>query len=300
MEIEEVEEELKEIYGHLYGMAYAKLKNREDTEDVLSETKYIVLKEYKKLRDKKKFKAWVSTILNNECYKVFEQNKKDKELIDKAKYDDEVYDNLFDDQEGRNEFENLIKRLNVDEKEIFKLYFYENLTLQEISEIINTSNNTVKSRFRRGKEKIKRFINNSSKRIAIIILISIICTSGIAIARTIISNMFKNMNTYSVYYNKDQIDNLDYNIDKNKVVIRVDFSNDYINKDNFDLYWKNNPIYLMNINRNKNVIYSDNYKWIEDDVLEITFFCEYKDLGPNLTLHIVSNEEKSITILLKK
>ena len=288
MDIEEVEKELKELNGYLYGTAYSKLKNREDTEDALSETKYIVLKEFNKLKDKNKFKAWVFTILNH------------RELIDKSKNNLGIYDHSIENTESINNFENLIKGLNVDEKEIFRLYFYENYTLQEISEIINTSNNTVKSRFRRGREKVKRFINNNSKRIAIIILISIICTSGITIAKTIISNMLKNMNTYSVYYNKEQIDNIDYNIDRNKLVVRVDFSDNEINKDNFDLYWKNNPIYFMNINRNKSVIYPDKYKWIENDILEIVFFCEYKDLGPNLTLHIVSNEEKSITILLKK
>lgn len=300
MDIEEVEKELEELKGYLYGTAYSKLKNREDTEDALSETKYIVLKEFNKLKDKNKFKAWVFTILNHECYKIYKKTEKDRELIDKSKNNLGIYDHSIENTEAINNFENLIKDLNVDEKEIFRLYFYENHTLQEISEIINTSNNTVKSRFRRGKEKVKRFINNNSKRIAIIILISIICTSGITIAKTIISNMFKNMNTYSVYYNKEQIDNIDYNIDRNKLVVRIDFSDNKINKDNFNLYWKNNPIYFMNINRNKSVIYPDKYKWVENDVLEIVSFCEYKDLGPNLTLHIVSNEEKSITILLKK
>lgn len=300
MNKEELENELKELYNLLYKVAFSRLKNEEDTEDVIAETVYIVFKEIDKLKDRNKFRPWVLAILINECNRFYKQSEKDKILLDKAKCNIEVFDHSIEDVESINNFEILIKDLKVDEKEIFRLYYYDNYTLSEISKIIDESNNTVKSKLRRGREKIKVLLKNSSKKLALILLISLIFTSGIAIARTIITNRLKDMNNYEIHYNKIQVDEANYNIDKNKLVVRIDFSKDKINKNNFNLYWNDNSIYLININRNENVMYPDNFKWIEDDILEITFFCKYMELSPNLTLHIVSDEEKSVTIVLKK
>lgn len=300
MNKEELENELKELYNLLYKVAFSRLRNEEDTEDVIAETVYIVFKEIDKLKDRNKFKSWVLAILINECNRFYKQIEKDKILLDKAKCNIEVFDHSIEDVESINNFEILIKDLKVDEKEIFRLYYYDNYTLSEISKIIDESNNTVKSKLRRGKEKIKVLLKNSSKKLALILLISLIFTSGIAIARTIITNRLKDMNNYEIHYNKIQVDEADYNIDKNKLVVRIDFCKDEINKNNFNLYWKDNSIYLMNMNRNENVMYPENFKWIENDILEVTFFCKYMELSPNLTLHIVSDEEKSVTIVLKK
>ena len=299
MSEEEIEKELKELYNLLYKVAFSRLGNNEDTEDIIVETSYIVFKEIDKLKDKSKFKAWVLTILIHECNRFYRQSEKEKILFDRVEDYIESSDHSIEDIENINDFEMLIKDLSLDEKEIFRLYFYDNYTLSEISKIKDISNNTIKSRFRRGKDKIKLALKNSYKKLALILFISMIFTSGIVIAKTIINNRMKQMNNYEIYYNKKQIEQLDYNIDKDKLTVKIDFNNE-INKDNFNLYWNDNSIYLLNMNRNKNVIYPDSYKWLENDVLEITFYCKYNDLSPNLTLHIVSVDEKSVTIILKK
>ena len=59
MDKEELERELNGIRNLLYKVAFSKLNNQEDTEDVISETEYLAIKHLDKLKDKKKFKYWV-------------------------------------------------------------------------------------------------------------------------------------------------------------------------------------------------------------------------------------------------
>lgn len=50
---------------------------------------------------------------------------------------------------------NSIMQLPLKYREIILLFYYEELSIQEISELINMNENTVKTRLNRGREKLK-------------------------------------------------------------------------------------------------------------------------------------------------
>lgn len=67
------------------------------------------------------------------------------------------------------DFDLLIKNLNYDERLILTLYYKNKYTPTEISNILDTSVNTVKSRLLRAKQKLQQLynkggINNEAKR----------------------------------------------------------------------------------------------------------------------------------------
>ena len=85
MDKDELEQEISKIHNLLYSRAYSKLKNKENVEDVVAETLFLILKYYTQLRDKGKFKAWAFKILDHECAKFYKRSEDDKKLIDKVK-----------------------------------------------------------------------------------------------------------------------------------------------------------------------------------------------------------------------
>lgn len=300
MDLLEVEIELNKLNDLFYKVANSILDNQEDIEDAIAETKYIVIKNSSQLKDKSKFKSWVLTIFRNECNRVYNKNKEDKEMIDTTIDDEniEIRDYSIENSESRNNFEELIKYLSDDDKEIFRLYFYYNYTSEEISEITSINHNTVKSKLRRGKEKIRRIISSKARKILTMFLISIIITTGIVFAGTAIVNKINDSKNYSVLYNKNQVENVEYKIENKLLIVELDFKEDEINKDNFDLTWNKNSVYLIDMNRSESMIRPKEINWKDNDKLEITF--NFQDLNENISLHLISSNDKIVTIVLKK
>lgn len=112
----------------------------------------------KKVRNIQYFKTWMIHILINECNKIYNTIKKNNELFNKVVIDTNfnTYDNSIQDTQSKINFESLISKLNYDEKIVITLYYNSQFSCSEIAKILDISVNTVKSRLRRGKEKLKK------------------------------------------------------------------------------------------------------------------------------------------------
>ena len=60
----------------------------------------------------------------------------------------------FEDKEERDVYFEVL-RLPLKYRTILQLYYYENLKIEEIAEILKINSNTVKTRLRRAREKLK-------------------------------------------------------------------------------------------------------------------------------------------------
>lgn len=140
----------------LYRIARARLENEEDIGEAINEATLKALKYIKKLKKTEYFQTWLIRILINECNKIYNKNKRHLKLIEKIEmsYDNEVYDYSLNNAESNMDFELLLNYLNYDERIIFVLYFYYEYDTTEIASILHENVNTIKSRFKRGKEKI--------------------------------------------------------------------------------------------------------------------------------------------------
>ena len=158
--IEAYEDLVLNLKALLYRIARARLENEDDIYDAINETIYSAYKNLKKLKNVENFKTWIIRILINECNRIYKKNQKNLELIKKLKENKYIDDmnNPLKKVENKLDFEKLIKLLNDDEKIIFVLYFYERYNTAEISKILGENHSTVRSRLKRGKEKIYKFI----------------------------------------------------------------------------------------------------------------------------------------------
>ncbi len=146
------------IKSILYRVARTRLDNEDDIYEAINETVYRAYKGLKKLKQIEFFQTWVIKILINECNRIYKRNQKQLKLIKKMEkisyIQGEKDTNPLDNIENKMDFEKLITNLNDEEKIVFVLYFYAGYDTTEISKILKESPNTIKSRLRRGKEKI--------------------------------------------------------------------------------------------------------------------------------------------------
>lgn len=164
------------IQDYLYKFARTRLDNEEDIEDVIQNTIFIAYLNIRKLRNNRRFKTWITRILINECNKIYKYSKKYANILEK-------YSNTTVSKEYINkavDFDDIIEILDERKKEIFELYYKKNLSIKEISEKLNVSENTIKSSLSRGKQKIKEKFKQTS--IILLILCLFVTTSVIAIS----------------------------------------------------------------------------------------------------------------------
>lgn len=136
----------------IYRVARGILNNKEDIEDALQNT---IIKSYEKIGTLKKdefFKSWIIRILINECNLILRRNKKTI-FLDKLENEES-----YSDDYGNIELTSVVNSLSEDLRITTVLYYFEDMSTKEISEMLNIAEGTVRSRLARAREKLRDFI----------------------------------------------------------------------------------------------------------------------------------------------
>lgn len=159
-----MKEEDKEIFINninknrvkMYKTAISILKNEEDANDAIQDALYSAYKNYDSLREKSYFTTWIIRILINKCYDIINKNKKI------AYIDDSITENTTGVEDSYNvesELDWILNRIDKDLKEVVVLYYYDDLPINEIADMLQIPKGTVKSRLSRAREQIKKILN---------------------------------------------------------------------------------------------------------------------------------------------
>lgn len=167
------------LEDYLYKEAHTILENNEDCKDAVQETITSAFLGITKLRDTKLFKTWITRILINECISIYNGHKRKSELTEKIIHSRNVADYFEDNID----FDTMIKSLDENEKEIFRLRYEDRLHVKQIANMLNMNENTVKSILSRGRAKIKK----TYKPATILMLILCVLVSASVIAVSVIS-----------------------------------------------------------------------------------------------------------------
>ena len=139
----------------MYKTAIAILKNEDNANDAIQEALFSAYQNYYNLREKKFFTTWIIRILINKCYDIINKNKKVSYI------DDSITHNTMGEKDTynvENSLEWVLQKIDKDLKEIIVLYYYDDLPINEISDILDIPKGTVKSRLSRAREQIKQII----------------------------------------------------------------------------------------------------------------------------------------------
>lgn len=139
-----------------YKTAKIILKNDDDIYDALQEALISIYQNYDKLKNKEYFSTWSTRIVINKCYDLLRKNKNNIISIDEA-IENNIQVAQYDEYEiDKYGIQKAMESLNEDLKLITILYYYDNYSVKEISQIVNISEGTVKSRLSKAREILKQ------------------------------------------------------------------------------------------------------------------------------------------------
>lgn len=139
----------------LYKTAIAILKNDDDACDAIQEALMSSYKNLDSLKNKQYFVTWITRILINKCYDIIAKNRKVSYV------DGEVTENTasyYDTYKVESSLESTLNKIDKDLKEVVVLYYYDELSIEEISNILLIPDGTVKSRLSRARIQISKII----------------------------------------------------------------------------------------------------------------------------------------------
>ncbi len=146
---------IDEYYKMIYHISLEYLRNKEDAEDIVQEVflRYVtyVHEEEKSFTSKEHEKYWIVRVTINLCCNELKtsRRKKNTNLEDNTKSYIMPDNALFDE----------IQKLSDNYKNVFILHYLEDFKISEISEILDISENNVKTRLKRAREKLKSGLN---------------------------------------------------------------------------------------------------------------------------------------------
>jgi len=148
---DQLEAYLIEGQARFYRLAYSYLQDKEDSLDAVQTAVCRALERRDSLREAGAMRTWFTRILINVCMDLLRQRKRvalvSSEALDKGSYEDPL------PEDGA-----LSQRVDIlppEVQTVVKLRFYEDFTLQEISDATGWNLNTVKSRLYAGLKKLR-------------------------------------------------------------------------------------------------------------------------------------------------
>ncbi len=133
-------------------------KDADVAKDIAQESWTVILNKLDTLHEPKKFKSWAISIVNRKSIDFIKA--KNREKIRLKQYSNEnsntVFDEKIDDQEEKKILVlKTLKTLSLHQQTVLKLFYIEDYSINEISEILKTSKGTIKSRLFHAREKLK-------------------------------------------------------------------------------------------------------------------------------------------------
>jgi RNA polymerase sigma-70 factor (ECF subfamily) len=144
----------------VFGLALRMVNNREEAEELAQDAFIKVFNAINNYRGESKFSTWLYRITYNTCISFLRKNKPDLvEIQDQhgASNFNSGYDNLM--KEDNNMAINIIlSQLKPDDRAIIQLFYLEENSIKEISEITGFSNTNVKVKLHRSKQKMRKIL----------------------------------------------------------------------------------------------------------------------------------------------
>ncbi len=150
--IDDIFREKYEKYAKtLFRIAFLHLGNTYDAEDVLQNVFMKLLYSAPHFSDEEHEKAWLIRVTQNHCKNVLKSSSR----RNNSELNEEISQDKVSDLSKAIDISLKIKSLPVNYKTAIYLYYYEDLTTEQISKTLKISQSAVKMRLKRGRELLK-------------------------------------------------------------------------------------------------------------------------------------------------
>lgn len=135
------------LYWHIRKLVVT----HDNANDVLQNTFIRIYKGIQNFNEQSTLHTWMYRIAYNESIRFLEKNKKDftNSLDDVSnKYlEDLTQDTFFDGDEVKLKLHEIVNNLTEKQRQVFQMKYFDDLSFREISEIMDVSENTLKSSY---------------------------------------------------------------------------------------------------------------------------------------------------------
>lgn len=138
----------------LYSVAISILKNDADAQDAIQEAVLLAYQNLNSLREAASFKPWLLQILTRVCYRMMGKRLDYVEL-------DLLEGQLAQPQRDVDQKLTLwdaVQRLSLGYRTVVVLFYYEELSVKRIAQILGLSQDAVKKRLSRAREELKTML----------------------------------------------------------------------------------------------------------------------------------------------
>jgi RNA polymerase sigma-70 factor, ECF subfamily len=150
-------EQLFELYQPRMKYYVRRLANSSgEPEDILQNIWVTVFRKIHKLRDNASFPVWLYRIARNEVFGRFRKNNKLLELPQEKELSEYKEDNHEFSAEDAEHLHNALNKIQPYHREVLTLSFIEQMTYQQIAEVIQCNIGTVRSRIFYAKQSLRK------------------------------------------------------------------------------------------------------------------------------------------------
>lgn len=129
--------------------------------DVAQDSWTLIIANIESLKKPKQFKSWAYRIIYNKSLDYLRlQSKMHKTSLKQTSELKSLDENYTENEELKSSLKIAISNLPIEQNHVIKLFYNENYSLKQISEILNISIGTAKSRLFYAREKLKQTLKN--------------------------------------------------------------------------------------------------------------------------------------------
>ncbi|WP_317124803.1 RNA polymerase sigma factor [Aureibaculum luteum] len=144
----------------VYTLVLRMVKNKEDAEEVSQDTFIKAYKSLHKFKGESKFSTWIYSIAYHTCLDNLKKTKRKQKTITINEYTEhqiKSLDNVLDTMEREEKklaIQNCMQLLPSEDSFLLTLYYFEDLTIDEIAKIVHLKSNNIKVKLFRSRKKL--------------------------------------------------------------------------------------------------------------------------------------------------
>lgn len=160
----ELQEKIDCYSDMLFRIAYLRLKNRQDAEDVVQDAFYQYIKKQEVFDNAEHEKAWLIKVTLNGCRRVWRsawnRHRSSPDDVEgeykQAHFSCEGIEESVMSMENNRILLEAVESLPVKYRDVIHLFYYEELSIREIGEVTGRRESTVTSQLTRGRELLRK------------------------------------------------------------------------------------------------------------------------------------------------
>ena len=144
-----------------FAVAYRIIKDSDDSQDIVQESFIAAFENLKTFKGESKFSTWLYRIVANKALAMKNKQKYFDEVDDQGQQEDEYNDEI----DIRNELlvKQALNALNDKERLVIDLFYYQDQSIKEISQIIPSTEVNIKVILHRARKKMNEYVQKSIK-----------------------------------------------------------------------------------------------------------------------------------------